>query len=59
MDKFYGPSLAVALLEWKDPTKFLVGYDNPCSEEDMNILYAATTITLGNGCKSISTPLPH
>jgi hypothetical protein len=46
-------------LEWTDPTKIWVGYDpygNPCSEEDMSIFYAATTITLGNGCK---TPFWH
>jgi hypothetical protein len=39
-------------LEWKDPSKIWVGYGNPCSEDDMEIFYAATTITLGNGKKT-------
>jgi hypothetical protein len=38
--------------DWKDPNKLWVGLGNPCSEEDMNIFYAATTITLGNGKKT-------
>jgi hypothetical protein len=53
MDKF---STALRLrwpwLEWTDPKKIWAGYGNPCSVEDMNIFYAATIITLGNGCKT-------
>jgi hypothetical protein len=43
-------------LEWNDPDKIRVGSDNPCSVEDMDIFFAATTITIGNGCK---TPFWH
>jgi hypothetical protein len=39
-------------LEWKDKDKIWVGMGNPCSEEDMNLFYAATTITLGSGEKT-------
>jgi hypothetical protein len=39
-------------MEWTDPNKLWVGLGNPCSEEDMNIFFAATTITLGNGKKT-------
>jgi hypothetical protein len=39
-------------LEWKDPSKIWVGSGNPCSDHDMEIFYAATTITLGNGKKT-------
>lgn len=39
-------------LEWKDPRKIWVGYGNPCTNEDMDIFYAATTITLGDGGKA-------
>jgi mannosylglycoprotein endo-beta-mannosidase len=53
MDKF---ATALRLrwpwFEWTDPNKLWVGLGNPCSEEDMNIFYAATTITLGNGKKT-------
>jgi hypothetical protein len=41
-------------IEWHDTGKIWLGSYNPCSEEDMNIFYATTTITLGNGGK---TPL--
>jgi hypothetical protein len=43
-------------LEWKANDKIWVGFGNPCNDNDMDILYAATTITLGNGCK---TPFWH
>jgi hypothetical protein len=43
-------------LEWKDPSKIWVGYDNPFSKEDMDLFYGATTIILGNGNK---TPFWH
>jgi hypothetical protein len=43
-------------LEWKDASKIWIGSGNPWSKEDMEIFYAATTITLGNGRK---TPFRH
>jgi hypothetical protein len=43
-------------LEWKDESKIWAGTGNPCNEKDMEIFYAATTITLGNGRK---TPFWH
>jgi hypothetical protein len=39
-------------LEWKDDSKIWAGTGNPCNENDMEIFYAATTITLGNGRKT-------
>jgi hypothetical protein len=39
-------------LEWKDNTKIWAGSGNPCTELDMDIFYAATTISLGNGRKT-------
>jgi hypothetical protein len=38
-------------VEWKDADKIWVGSGNPCFDEDMDIFYTATTITLGNGKK--------
>jgi hypothetical protein len=53
MDKFATAlHLRCPWLEWKDPTKIWVGSGNPCSEQDMELFYAATTITVGNGMKS-------
>jgi hypothetical protein len=53
MDKF---AMALCLrwpwLEWKDENKIWAGTGNPCNENDMEIFYAATTITLGNGRKT-------
>jgi hypothetical protein len=53
MDKF---ATALRLrwpwLEWKDPTKIWARSGNPCSEHDMEIFYAATIITVGNGRKT-------
>jgi hypothetical protein len=43
-------------LEWKDPTKNWIGSGNPCTNEDMDLFYAATCITLGDGKK---TPFWH
>jgi hypothetical protein len=40
-------------LEWKGKDKIWVGMGNPCSKEDMNLFYAANTITLGNGEKHL------
>jgi hypothetical protein len=39
-------------LEWKEPDKIWKGSGNPCSMEDMEVFYASTTITLGNGHKA-------
>jgi hypothetical protein len=43
-------------LEWKDNDKIWAGSGKPCKDKDMDILYAATKITLGNGQK---TPFWH
>ena len=43
-------------LEWKDPGKIWVGFGNPCTNEDMDLFYAAITISIGNGLK---TPFWH
>ena len=32
--------------------KIWVGYENPCTNEDMDIFYAATKISIGNGLKT-------
>jgi hypothetical protein len=39
-------------LEWTCLNKILVGYGNSCTCEDMDIFYAATTITLGTIVKT-------
>ena len=36
-------------LEWKAPEKLWVGLGNPCMEEDMDLFYAATLISIGDG----------
>jgi hypothetical protein len=38
-------------LEWKDPNKIWVGSGNPCSKDDMDMFYTATTITPRHGKK--------
>jgi hypothetical protein len=43
--------LWLAWLEWKSNDKIWVGSNNPCTDKGMEIFCAATTITLGNGCK--------
>jgi hypothetical protein len=43
-------------LEWKDNNKIWAGTGNPCNEKDMEVIFAATTITLGDGRK---TPFWH
>jgi hypothetical protein len=40
-------------LEWKDKGKIWSGTGNPCTDKDMEIFYAATTISLGNGRKTL------
>ena len=32
-----------------DPSKAWIGKENPCNEEDMDLFYAATVITIGDG----------
>jgi hypothetical protein len=39
-------------LEWKEPNKIWVGTGNPCTDKDITLFYAATTIALGNGRKT-------
>jgi hypothetical protein len=38
--------------EWTSPDKIWVGLGNPCPQEDMDIFYTATSITIGNGRKT-------
>ena len=35
--------------EWRSPDKLWVGLGNPCTDEDLELFYAATRITIGNG----------
>lgn len=35
--------------EWNDSHRMWVGMGNPCDEDDMDLFYASTTITIGNG----------
>jgi hypothetical protein len=35
--------------EWRDPNKLWLGLDNPCDSVDIDLFYASTTITIGNG----------
>jgi hypothetical protein len=39
-------------LEWKDSSKIWAGSKSPCSKENMEVFYAATTIAVGNGRKT-------
>jgi hypothetical protein len=39
-------------IEWKDNTKIWAGSGNPCTDDDMEIFYSTTTLTLGNGRKA-------
>ena len=36
--------------EWTAPQKLWVGMGTPCDSVDMDLFYASTTITIGNGC---------
>ena len=50
LDKFArAPRLRWPWLQWKDPTKAWVGKENPCNKEDIDLFYAATIITIGDG----------
>jgi hypothetical protein len=52
LDKF-GTALRLwwPWLEWTSNDKIWAGSGNPCTANDMDIFYAATNITLGNGLK--------
>ncbi|KAI4994259.1 hypothetical protein ZWY2020_029307 [Hordeum vulgare] len=39
-------------MEWKDPSRLWVGLANPCSKVDMDLFYASTLISIGNGGKT-------
>ena len=39
-------------LLWKDPNKIWAGLGTPCTKEDMDLFYASTTITVGDGAKT-------
>jgi hypothetical protein len=53
MDKFARAlQLRCPWFEWKNKDKIWVGLGNPSSEEDKNLFYVTTTITLGNGQKT-------
>ena len=41
-----------AWLEWKEPGRIWVGTGSPCTADDMEFFYAATSITIGNGHKT-------
>jgi hypothetical protein len=45
-------------LQWKDPSKIWARSGHPCTKEDMDIFYAVTTITIGNGCKTPFSDAP-
>lgn len=45
-------------LEWKDENKIWIGSGNPCTSEDMDLFYAATSITVGNGQKTLFWEAP-
>jgi hypothetical protein len=45
--------LGLLWLEWKDSMKIWVSSGNLCFEEDMNIFYAATSITVVNGARQL------
>lgn len=42
----------MAMSEWKEPTKTWVGMGNPCDETNLDLFYACTTITIGDGAKT-------
>jgi hypothetical protein len=35
--------------EWKDPERAWIGLGTPCDDEDMDLFYKATSITIGDG----------
>jgi hypothetical protein len=39
-------------LKWTSPNKIWVGNGNPCSKEDMDFLYATTTITMETSARA-------
>lgn len=38
--------------DWTEPTKTWVDMGNPCDDADLDLFYAYTTITIGNGVKT-------
>jgi hypothetical protein len=53
--EFFARALRLRWLwqEWKEPMKIWVGLGNPCNDTDMDLVYASTTISLGNGEKNL------
>ena len=38
--------------EWADPPKTWAGTGTPCNDDDRDLFAAATTVSVGNGCKA-------
>jgi hypothetical protein len=52
MDKFSSPlRLRWPWLAWTLPDRPCVGMENPCNKHDMELFYAFTSVTMGNGIK--------
>jgi hypothetical protein len=39
-------------LAWTSPDRPWVGMENPCNKDDMELFYALTSVTIGNGTKA-------